>query len=98
MPMSPEAILISALINNQDVTAGQKYGLSPHHFYGYKAEYQWLLNYVDTYEGEQPSKDIFCANFPNFMFSPHEDIRSACDMVFKAHGKKQITTAVTKAM
>lgn len=95
--LSAEAVLISALINNQDVEAGRRYGLSPDHFYGYRAEYLWLQNYLSTYQCE-PSRDVFAAEFPSFRFSDHYDVRSATDMVFKAHGKKCITTAMTDAM
>ncbi len=94
--LSAEAVLLSALLNNQDVLAGQKYGLSVEHFFGYKSEYQWLLNYVENYKCE-PSKDAFSVAFPNFQYHSHEDVRSACDMVFKAYGKKNLTSAMTEA-
>jgi hypothetical protein len=95
--LSGECIAISALLNNHDVLAGRSFGLSPEHFIGYKAEYNWLLNYYETY-GTDPSKDAFQQAFPNFTFSDHEDVRSACDMVFKAHGKRQITSAMSEAV
>ena len=95
--LSGEAILVSALLNNHDVMAGRSYGLSPSHFVGYKDEYNWLLNYYETY-GSEPSWDSFKQAFPTFRASDHEDVRSACDMVFKAHGKRQITTAMSEAV
>lgn len=95
--LSGEAIAISALLNNHDVLAGRAYGLSPEHFKGYQAEYNWLLNYYDRY-GTDPSIDAFKEAFPHFLFSDHEDIRSACDMVFKSFAKRNMTQAMGEAM
>lgn len=95
--LSAEAILISALLNNADVASAASFGISPVHFQGYQAEYNWLLNYLETY-GTEPSKDAFIEAFPSFRFSDHEDVRSAVDMVFKAHGKRELITAIDDAM
>lgn len=95
--LSGEALLVSALINNQDCLAARSYGVVPTHFIGYKSEYNWLLNYVDTY-GTEPSKDAFREAFPDFIFSAHEDVRAAVDMVFKAVAKRGINEAITDAM
>lgn len=95
--MSAEAICISALLNNQDVLAGQSYGLSPVHFVGYQSHYNWLLNYQNYYKTE-PSKEAFSEAFPDFRYGEHEDIRSAVDMVFKAFAKRNLTEAMTEAM
>jgi len=94
--LSGEALAISALLNNHDVTAGRSYGLRPEHFIGYQAEYNWLLNYYERY-GTDPSKDAFKEAFPHFTFSEHEDVRSAVDMVFKAYAKRDITEAISNA-
>lgn len=94
---SAEALLISALINSQDVLAASKFGVVPGHFIGYRDEYNWLLNYLDTYASE-PSWDIFSEAFPMVRRSDHTDVRSACDQVFKAYGKRNITEAMSEAM
>lgn len=95
--LSGEAILISALLNNHDVMAGRSYGLNSVHFKGYQDQFNWLMNHVDTY-GVDPSWDAFMQAFPDFRRSDHEDVRSACDMVFKAYGKRQITAAMSEAV
>ena len=95
--LSGEAILLSALINNGDVLSARSYGVTPSHFVGYQAHYNWLLNYYETY-GVDPSKDAFRQAFPDFRFSDHEDVRSAVDMVFMAHAKRQMTTAMSEAV
>lgn len=96
MKVSAQALLISALLNNRDVMAASKFGIKPDHMLGYHAEYNWLLNHYQTY-GEDPSWDIFLCDFPEFgqLRSDHEDIRSACDQVFKSDAKRKITEAVT---
>lgn len=94
---SGESLLISALINNGDVEEAFKYGITPHHFRGWKDQYNWLLNYVKTY-GEQPSRDAFKAEFPEFPWSDHYDVRSACDLVLKAFSRHQLTEAITEGM
>jgi hypothetical protein len=94
---SGEAILISALLNNGDVMAASHFGITNHHFIGYKSEYNWLLNYLEYY-GTEPTWEAFKASFPNFPKCEHEDIRSAADLVFKAYDRIQITASMTEAM
>lgn len=97
MQLSGEAVLISTLINLQDITAARSFGIRPEHFRGYKTEYTWLLNYDQTYS-TAPSRDAFAVAFPDFAFSNHDDVRSACDMVHKSNGKERLTTAISEAM
>lgn len=94
---SGESLLISALINVGDVEEALGYGITANHFRGYKDHYNWLLNYVSTY-GEQPTRDIFCAQFRDFPFSEHADVRSAADMVFKTQAKFAINEAMSEAV
>lgn len=94
---SAEALLIGALLNNQDVCAAKQYGVTPTHFIGHRDAYNWLLQYVADY-GVDPSWEIFKAVFPSFPRNEHADVRSACDMVFKAYGKASLNTAMSDAM
>lgn len=94
---SGESLLISALINVGNVEEALTFGVTPDHFRGYKDEFNWLLNYVKTYE-DQPTRDIFRSQFPGFPFSEHSDVRSAVDMVFKSFGKARLTEAMGTAV
>ena len=94
--LTAEQLLISALINSQDVRSGLSFGLTPDYIEGFRAEYNWLLNYEEQY-GSQPSKEIFLAAFPDFRMGEHEDVRSAVDMVFKAFGRRRMTASMTAA-
>ena len=49
--VSAEALLISALINTRGRRGGGPYGISTSDFEGYADEYNWLVNYVETYGG-----------------------------------------------
>jgi hypothetical protein len=99
MQVSAEALLISSLLNVSEAHAAAGYGVVPGHFEGYKDEYNWLLNYSDTYHSE-PTWDVFLHSFPAFsrVRSDHEDVRSACDLVFKTFAKRNMTEAMSEAM
>lgn len=94
--LSAEAVLISALINTQDVGAAARYGVQPEHIHGYKEEFNWLLTYRQVYDSE-PSRDAFRVEFPHFVFCEHEDVRSAADLVFRSYNKRQLADALTTA-
>lgn len=94
---SGESLLISALINVGNVEEAWHYGISSQHFIGYQDEFNWLQRFLATY-GDQPSKDIFTAEFPTFPFSPHADVRSAVDQVFRAYSKAKLTSAIGDAV
>lgn len=88
-----EALLISALINNQDVTEAARYGVTPMHFIGYPVEYSWVVNYLEIYR-EQPSEAAFLEHFKDFPFKNHTDVRYACDQVLEAfYGRKFMENA-----
>lgn len=91
-----EVLLISAMINSQDVTLPRSFGMTPDYIEAYAAEYNWLLNYEKTYDC-QPSRDVFQSEFPAFQMSEHEDVRSACDAVFKAFGRRKMYSAMEEA-
>lgn len=90
---SGESLVISALINTGNVEEGWHYGLTREHFRGYKDEFNWVQNYLATY-GDQPTKDVFLAEFNTFPFSDHADVRPACDVLFKSFGKARLREAI----
>lgn len=95
--LSAEALLISSLIHTQDVGSAAGYGVVPSHFLGYADEYNWLINYMSVY-GAEPSWDAFKQAFPGFQVSEHTDVRSACDLVFKAFAKRNLNEAMAEAV
>lgn len=97
MQPSGEAVLISALLNNHDVQAASFHGITSEHFQGYRDEYNWLLTYLEFYKTD-PTWEAFLDSFKSFPRCDHEDIRSACDMVFRSYDRIQITEAMSDAM
>src|SRR5262252_2043090 len=93
---SAEALLISALINTGTVGAECQYGISAADFVGYSEEYNWLVNYLETY-GEQPSAPVFAVKFPGFPGSEHANVRSAAQAVHDGVNRRRMATAVTEA-
>lgn len=94
--LSPEALLISALVSTASVGAEVTYGISSADFDGFRDEYNWLTNYVETF-GDQPSHDIFVHKFPDFPFSSHTQIQSACQAVHESANRRRITTGMAQA-
>ena len=90
---APEALLISALISTASVGEETQYGISAADFDGYRDEYNWLINYLETYD-EQPSSAIFKIKWPDFPLVEHTHIRSACEQVHMACNRRRITTAI----
>ena len=78
--ISAEALLLNALINSQDVEAAQRFGITVDHFRSYGEHYRWLQQALKKYN-RQPSRHQFEAAFPDFPYSDHDDVRSACDLV-----------------
>jgi replicative DNA helicase len=95
--VSAEALLISALVNTASVGSEVPFGISAADFEGYADEYNWLVNYVETYH-EQPTRDIFAIKFPTFGHSEHTEVRSAADLVHLASNKRRINTAMSDAV
>jgi hypothetical protein len=95
--VSAEALLISALINTASVGSEVPFGISATDFEGYADEYQWLVNYVETYR-EQPTRDIFAIKFSGFPYSGHADVRSAADLVHAASNRRRMHTAMNEAV
>lgn len=80
----PEALLLSALLNGQDVLAGEERGLTPAHLHEYRAEYEWILNYKIKYR-QEPSYSALKSQFPELHLSDHQDIGYAVEKVKKNH-------------
>lgn len=65
---SPEALVISSVINTGDLGAVTCRGLTGDHFAGYRSEWEFLLNYRKTYDGQLPTEDVLSSVFPDFPF------------------------------
>lgn len=93
---SSEALMISALLKNQDVHAAEQFGISDHHFRGFSNEYQWLQSYHSTY-GSAPSQDAFFHQFGDFPFRDHSDVRFAADEMHRDYSQSRFSEMVIEA-
>lgn len=93
MDRHPEALLISALLNNNNVLAGEEFGITTGHIHEYKAEYEWLTDYKIKYRSE-PSPAAFHSVFPRFEISEHLDVEYAADQVKRNHLKWSVARLI----
>jgi replicative DNA helicase len=93
---SQEAVLISALINTQNVEGATAWGITPEMFIGYQTEYRWLLSYRQSYDA-QPSVHAFETKFPDFPLTDHIDVEWAADEVKHRHLRRDLSKVVEKA-
>src|SRR4051794_10359048 len=89
----PEALLISALINNENVLQAEEHGITTGHIHEYKAEYEWLTDYKLKYRSE-PSLSAFKSIFPKFEVSDHTDVEYASDQVKRNHLKWAVARTI----
>ncbi len=91
-----ETLLISALINTQDMYAATTYGILPRHFVGYRQEFEWVHNYHQEF-GRTPSRSTMATVFPEFPFSEDADIRWAAADVRREFSSRQLSRAIMLA-
>jgi len=65
---TPETLLISAIVNSNDPSLGEAYGLRPEHFTGYRNEYEWVLTHYKHY-GTCPTGSQLTTAFRAFPYS-----------------------------
>ena len=61
---TPETLLISAMLKEQDPFLAKEFGIIPEHFRGYREEYEWVLTFYSQY-GETPTPTQFRTKFPH---------------------------------
>lgn len=94
---SAEALLLSALLHNQDVTEAAKYGITPDKLRGYRDEYVWCQTYLNNY-ADQPSIEAFLSAFPDFPLRSHTDVRWAADQVLDHYFSTQLRRNITESL
>jgi Replicative DNA helicase len=93
---SSEALLIGALVNNDDASLGTTHGVDPEMLVGYQAEYRWVLNFQTTY-GNAPSWDALLHKFPTFPKTDNVDAAFAADEVRYSASQRAMRAAVRSA-
>lgn len=91
---SPEALTISAVLNNADLSPALHRGLSPDHFNGYRSEFEFLLNYTRQYH-DLPSPDVLTGSFPDFPYRPTaRETEFYADQTIARHNQRLVKQAM----
>lgn len=92
-----ESLLISALINTGDHRAHEPYGVLGEHFFGYRAEFEWVVSYGTRF-GRAPTPSEVAVQFPDFPHNPdQEEVKWACSEVVRQYSARKLSRALLKA-
>ena len=69
---TPETLLISGMLNQQDAQAHLQYGIVSDHLIGYRTEFDWLTSFHERW-GRCPTKAEFETQFRDFPLSDEQD-------------------------
>lgn len=95
--VTPETLLISAVLSLQDPSAAKDYGVTPVHLLGYRDEYQWILSYAQQY-GSCPSVAVFKSIFRDFPISEDQsDVAWPAAEIRRQHAARTLSRAIMSA-
>ena len=69
---TPETLMISGMLNQQDAQAHLQFGIVSDHLIGYRTEFDWLTSFHERW-GRCPTKDEFQTQFRDFPLSDEQD-------------------------
>jgi hypothetical protein len=95
--LTPEALLISAVINSTDPYHHKQWGITHKHFLGYRDEFEWVEIFISTY-GRTPTQEEFKAQWPDVTLSlTHEDGKWPATEVIDQYNARTALRTFTKA-
>lgn len=94
---TPETLLISGMLNQQDAQAHLQHGIVSEHMFGYRTEFDWIVSYYERY-GRCPTKDEFKSQFRDFNISAEQDdVRWPAAEVREQYSARKLSRALIKA-
>lgn len=90
MALSPEVMLISSIINTQDMKTALAEGASDEQFHVCNEEWEWLARYFHKYS-RTPSKLAFRRAFPKFRIRDVNDTKHFVSEVRIEHTRSKLT-------
>ena len=91
---SPEALLLSSVLNTGDLSEALGRGVCPEFFVGYRSEFEFLTRYSRDYH-DTPSADVLLGVFPEF---PHHaaatEVSFYSDQVIERFNHRTVKAAV----
>lgn len=85
--LSPEILVISAVINTGDLSELKACGITDKHFVGFKQQWNWVIQKTAK-SGEVPSTDAFRTQFRDFPLNDETNVRLAADMLLETYNKR----------
>lgn len=89
MPVSPEAHLISSVLNCRDFKTAIGHGVTADMFHTHQEEWQWMEDYFRRYR-KSPTRAAFRAKFSDFRIYKTEDTAYFADEVRKSHARHEL--------
>lgn len=96
MPISPEALLISAVLSTQDLKVVLGQGVTADMFHSHETEWRWIEDYFQRYR-RTPSKIAFKREFSDFVVKKVDDAAHFADEVRKSHARQLMLTMMQNA-
>lgn len=93
---SIEALLISAVLRQEDHKTPMLEGASPEWFLSYRKEWEWIETYI-TRHHKAPSKSLFKATFPDFVVLKSDDVEYCVQEVKESYLRRSLILLVEEA-
>lgn len=84
MAVSPEVLLISAMLRTRDHVVPAARGITSEMFHDSKAEFEWIEGYIALHR-RTPSTGLFREEFPDFPVKRVDDVEFFCEQVRDNH-------------
>lgn len=94
---TPETLMISGMLNQQDAQAHLQFGIVSDHLIGYRTEFDWLTSFHERW-GRCPTKDEFTTQFRDFPLSDEQDdIRWVAADVIREYAARVLSRRLIKS-
>lgn len=97
MAASPEALLISAVLQTKDASAFTRNGITAEMFDGLRDEAKWLMDYIARYE-RTPSKTNVRTKWPDFVVYKVDACDYYADEVKQAYARSAVTDLLDRSV
>lgn len=93
---NPEILLISSVIQTQDLATPSGLGVDADNFHGHRAEWEWIEKFHAKH-GKVPDKPTFRNQFPDFPLLKTTDVEYATEAVANNHLRHALAASVKEA-
>lgn len=97
MAASPEALLLSAVIRKDDLSAFTRTGVMIEMFTGHREEAEWFIAFMDKYN-KVPPRSALLQKFPEFTIYKVDSVDYYADEVKQAYARSAVTDLLDDAV